>query len=136
MSTGKFKTQRERFDSSIKDILNLKDGWYDGDGKKFPSKKVKRFQKIMIDLLEDKFLPYVFPTTEGKKGTIEAEWAFARKEKRKSVILSVDMETMSATMFLIDLNEDEAVDVPVDLDDRASLEYMARKIEELKQERE
>lgn len=126
----------ERFNSSVERILSLKDGWQDGTGKKFSAAKVRRLQKIMRNLLDEDLLPSIFPTTEGKKGTIDAEWAFRRKDKGRAVILSVSMEDMSASAFFIDLNrrvgEECREETTRDIGDGVFLEKLKRGLEDLR----
>ncbi|AYO58116.1 hypothetical protein CO230_08275 [Chryseobacterium sp. 6424] len=89
----------------LKNLSELKDGWYHGEGKGLNSENLKKFENAFSSFYDSHLpLPAIFPTIDGH---IQLEWSINQSE----ISLEVNTDDFTAEYFASDINSDDFEEV-------------------------
>lgn len=86
----------EEFKARLQELKELKDGWYDGEGKAPDRHKLDKFAKTFEMIYPLDFpLPYVYPTPDGG---IQLEWDL----ENDTVELELNLDSLEGELLCVD----------------------------------
>lgn len=83
----------------LAEIAELKDGWYDGEGKAFDKCRLAKLAELFHTNYSLEQQPYLYPTPDG---TIQAEWDVGRWR----VSLEIEPSSMQGDYYALNLDSD------------------------------
>ena len=111
--------------SRIEELGQLKDGWFDGQGKAPPPNGLSWFAGVFDDTYSERLaLPHVYPTVAGG---LRGEWSVGSRE----ISLEVDLKGRTGEWHELDVNTDEENGRSLSLDLPAHWKWMMERLGEL-----
>lgn len=109
----------------VQELLKLKDGWLDGEGKGITEAGAAWFIAAFEEFYSQSLvLPHVYPT---ENGGLRAEWTIDKVDAS----LDVDLETRKAAWHELKLTTDEESAISLNLSKRKDWEWVVNRINEL-----
>lgn len=114
----------DNFEENLINISNLKDGWYNGEGKACDKAKLEEFLQTFLTYYKAALpLPLTFPDVESG---IQFEWVNTEFD----ISLTINIDELKGYFHSLQREHDTSIEKDLDLNEKESWDFINNYIEE------